>query len=338
MRVLVTGGTGLVGSAIREINPNWTYINSKHCNLLDKNAFDNYLDRNGPFDFVIHLAANVGGLFKNLQQKVKMYQDNLRMNLNVIESCHSHNVPRMICCLSTCVFPDGLNFIMDENDLHIGEPHNSNFGYAYAKRMIDIHCKLINENTNFYYQTIIPCNIYGPNDQFDNPEAAHVIPALIYKAASLQSNNKNIMDIIGTGMPVRQFIYSRDLAKIVDSIVKKNIRSQSIICAPDIGDECTILDVAKLIARNFNIKSVVPEFFIPRANDNELDEVNDKQTTCINDGQFIKTCSNKLLKKLIPDIDFTPLDEGIRQTCLWYKNNKLVTKHINNSPSTVSYI
>ena len=95
---------------------------------------------------------------------------------------------------------------------------------------------------------------------------------------------------------------------------------------------------SSFIARNFNIKSVVPEFFIPRANDNELDEVNDKQTTCINDGQFIKTCSNKLLKKLIPDIDFTPLDEGIRQTCLWYKNNKLVTKHINNSSSTVSYI
>ena len=306
MRVLVTGGSGLVGSAIKEIKPSWTFINSKDCDLLDANAFKHYLSNNEPFDFVIHLAANVGGLFKNISQKVKMYQDNLRMNTNVIECCYNAKIPRMICCLSTCVFPDGLNN-MNEDDLHLGEPHNSNFGYAYAKRMIDVHCRLINEDPNFFYQCIIPCNIYGPNDQFNDPATAHVVPALICKAAALNSIDEDTMFIMGTGTPVRQFIYSRDLAKIIKSIVLDDLRVQNLICAPNEGDECTILDVAKYIANNFKIKNVVPQETI---------------STSTTDGQKSKNCCNNLLKSFIKDISFTPLHEGIRQTCLWYKEHK----------------
>lgn len=326
MRVLVTGGSGLVGLAIQEINPDWTYISSSDCNLLDNNAFTQYLKNNPPFDFVIHLAANVGGLFKNQAQKIKMFQDNLRINLNVIENCFNANIPRMICCLSTCVFPDKLNeknntnikqlsnntlYNMNEDDLHSGEPHESNYGYAYAKRIIDIHCKLINNNSNFFYQCIIPTNIYGPYDQFSNPQNAHVIPALITKASIIQKNKGDTLKIYGSGLPIRQFIYSRDLAKIINHLVKNDIRIQKLICAPDNGDERSIIHIANLIAENFNIPYVIPEEINP----------------CNNDGQQSKTCSNKLLKSILPNFTFTPLKDGIRQTCNWYK---VVYNHINN--------
>lgn len=332
MRVLVTGGSGLVGTAIQEIHPEWTFISSSDCNLLDYNAFHQYLKSNPPFDFVIHLAANVGGLFKNQAQKIKMFQDNLRINLNVIENCFDACIPRMICCLSTCVFPDGLNknnnfknikqisnnclnsynYTMTEDDLHIGEPHESNYGYAYAKRIIDIHCKLINNNNNnFFYQSIIPTNIYGPYDQFSNPHNAHVIPALICKASNVKKHNGDTLQIRGSGLPVRQFIYSRDLAIIIDRIVQNDIRIDKLICAPDEGDERSIIHIANLIAENFDIPHVVPEEIHP----------------CNDDGQQTKTCSNKLLKTILPDFKFTPLKAGIRQTCTWYK---IMFDHLKN--------
>lgn len=333
MRVLVTGGTGLVGSALNELNASWTFIGSNDCNLLDKEAFRqllmsyqinspsysartkaNYQTQNQnqpkptyPFDFVIHLAANVGGLFKNQAQKIKMFQDNLRINLNVIETCYEFGIPRMICCLSTCVFPDGLKRVMDENDLHNGEPHYSNYGYAYAKRMIDVHCELINNNNlNFFYQTIIPTNIYGPYDQFKNPENAHVIPALICKASTTRRLGQNDLLIRGSGTPVRQFIYSRDLAKIITLLVERDIRINRLICSPDAQEEHSIMRVAELIAKNFGIARVVPELLL---------------SNTIDDGQYTKTCTNANLRNVIPEnlFQFTPIETGIRQTCDWYK-------------------
>jgi GDP-L-fucose synthase len=333
MRVLVTGGSGLVGLAIHELNSDWTYISSNECNLLDSNAFSQYLKSNPTFDFVIHLAANVGGLFKNQAQKVKMFQDNLRINLNVIETCFAAGIPRMICCLSTCVFPDGMNqtknnnitslmsntYVMNEDDLHNGEPHESNYGYAYAKRIIDIHCRLINNNSDgkFFYQSIIPTNIYGPYDQFGNPANAHVIPALICKAAAVNKQNGDTLQIRGSGLPVRQFIYSRDLAKIITRLVIDDIRVERLICAPDAGDERSIIHVASLIAENFGIPNVVPEDFNP----------------CVDDGQQTKTCSNTLLKTIMPGFTFTPLKDGIRQTCTWYK---IIYEQLKNEPCKIN--
>jgi len=317
MRVLVTGGTGLVGNAIRSIKPEWTYINSTHCDLSIHGSFDNYLKKlNCQFDAVIHLAANVGGLFKNMNQKVKMFEQNLIMNMNVVEGCRKHNIPRMICCLSTCVFPDGLDsdMIMNEDVLHNGEPHNSNFGYAYAKRILDVHCRLINESdSSKRYQTIIPCNIYGPHDNFHDPENAHVIPALINKCAMLKANGCETLEIKGTGKPLRQFIYSSDFAHIIVNTILHDISFGSdarLICGPDPTVVHSIKNVAQLIAKQFGIKHVVPE---------ELNETN-------NDGQVSKTCSNKRLRQLF-DLQFTSLEHGIEMTCNWYKVNYPYSKN-----------
>ena len=137
----------------------------------------------------------------------------------------------MICCLITCIFPDGLNRVLTENDLHLGEPHTSNYGYAYAKRIMEVQCHLYNETSGYYYQCIIQTNIYGPCNNF-NVNDSHDIPGLIHNAFL---HSKCSIDtpfvILGTGLPRRQFIYSYDLANIIVRLVSENITEHLLICS-----------------------------------------------------------------------------------------------------------
>lgn len=98
---------------------------------------------------VIHLAACVGGLFKNMRYKADMFRNNLLINDNVLQCAHDFKVKKVVSCLSTCIFPDKTFYPIDETMVHNGPPHDSNFGYAYAKRMIDVQ--------NRFYRPIINC-------------------------------------------------------------------------------------------------------------------------------------------------------------------------------------
>lgn len=304
MKVLITGGTGLVGSAIKSRRPDWIYLSSRDCDLNDFNNVKDLLQKYNP-DIIIHLAANVGGLFKNSRNRLDMFNSNLIINYNLLENAYHLGIKRVICCLSTCIFPDGLNRVLTENDLHLGEPHTSNYGYAYAKRIIEVQCRLYNETPGYYYQCIIPTNIYGPCDNF-NLNDSHVIPGLIHKAFlhSTSTIDKPFV-ILGTGLPRRQFIYSYDLADIIIRLVLENITEPLLICSTPEKDEKTILDVAKIICNRFSINSVIPE---------DISIGN-------NDGQQVKTvCPDRLLT-LIPDITFIPIEIGIQQTVDWFIQN-----------------
>jgi GDP-L-fucose synthase len=304
MKVLVTGGTGLVGSAIKSIQPDWIYLSSQDCDLNDYNKVYELLHNIKP-DVIIHLAANVGGLFKNTQKRLEMFNSNLIMNYNVLQNAYMLGISRVICCLSTCIFPEGLNRILTENDLHLGEPHNSNYGYAYAKRIMEVQCRLYNKTAGYHYQCIIPTNIYGPNDNF-NLNDSHVIPGLIHKCFL---HSKEFSDrpfvILGTGLPKRQFIYSYDLAYIIVRLVLENIVEPLLICSTPETSENTIMEVAQLICRLFGINNVI-------ASETSISK---------NDGQQIKTaCPNRLLR-IMPDLTFTPLEVGLENTVNWFKSN-----------------
>ena len=108
--ILITGGTGLVGYALQSIQQkyiNYTYVflSSKDCDLTDYEQTLNCFQKHNP-DYVIHLAANVGGLYKNMNFKVDMFESNLQMNMNVLKVCHELKIKKVISCLSTCIFPD----------------------------------------------------------------------------------------------------------------------------------------------------------------------------------------------------------------------------------------
>jgi len=302
-KILITGGSGLVGSAIKSIETNYSYefifLSSKDCNLTDYNATFELFNKIKPF-YVIHLAAYVGGLFKNMNYKVEMLEKNLMINYNVVKCCHEVKVSKLICCLSTCIFPDKTTYPINETMLHDGAPHNSNDAYAYAKRILEIHCKTYQEQYGDNFICVIPTNIYGANDNYSLNDG-HVIPALIHKCYLSKKENKPFI-VLGSGKPLRQFIYSVDLAKLIIWSLEKYEDKESIILSVNEKDEVSIKYVATLIAKYFNQNMI--EFDISKA-----------------DGQYKKTADNSKLMSLIDDFQFTSIEEGIQKSVSWFESH-----------------
>lgn len=303
--ILITGSSGLVGSAVvKEFNEfNLFTPRSSELNIMDYNKLLQYLLEN-KIDVVIHLAANVGGLFKNMSKKVNMFEDNLIMNFNVLKASHEAKVKKVISCLSTCIFPDNIKYPISENDLHLGPPHFSNDAYAYAKRMADVHSRAYREQYGDNFVTVIPTNIYGSHDNY-HLEDAHVIPALIHKCFLAKKKNEPFV-VKGSGKPLRQFIYSEDLAKLIKIIYLHYDDAIPIILSVGENEEVSIGDVAKLIAKEFGINKLIFDTSAP-------------------DGQYKKTASNskllELLKEKNIEMNWTSMEQGIHKSVKWFIEN-----------------
>jgi GDP-L-fucose synthase len=306
MVVLVTGGTGLVGKAIETVvkentndNETWFFASSKDADLTSRESTEALFQRLKP-THVIHLAAMVGGLFRNLKYPVDFYRLNVLMNDNVMECCRIYKVTKLVSCLSTCIFPDKTTYPIDETMIHNGPPHHSNAGYAYAKRMIDVMNKGYNEQHGCNFTSIVPTNIYGPHDNY-SIEDGHVIPGLIHKAY-LAKKNGTELSIWGSGSPLRQFIYSEDLAKLTVWVMREYHSPEPIILSVGEEDEVSIEHVARSVAKAMEVDNI-------------------KFDTTKSDGQFKKTASNAKLRTFLPDFKFTPIEEGIQKTVEWFTAN-----------------
>ena len=303
--ILVTGGTGLVGNAIRVISEvyseqQFVYISSKDYDLTDMDSTTKMFSKYNP-DYVIHLAACVGGLYKNMTQKVDMFEKNIQMNYNVVKCSHQYKVKKMIACLSTCIFPDKTTYPIDETMLHDGSPHHSNDAYAYAKRMLEVQCRMYRENYGCDFVCVIPTNIYGNYDNF-HLEDAHVLPALIHKCFLAKQENNDFI-VRGSGKPLRQFIYSIDLAKLIMHILFMKEPIDNIILSVSEEEEVSIGTVARIIAGCFDYEHRI---------------VFD---STYSDGQYKKTASNKKILQTVPEFIFTEINVGIQQTVTWFVEN-----------------
>jgi len=304
IKILITGGTGLVGHALQKIIDISKYepifLSSKDCNLCDYE--DTYqLFKNIHPTYVIHLAASVGGLFKNMNQKVSMYEDNTLINLNVLKCCHQFSVSKVISCLSTCIFPDKTSYPINETMLHNGPPHTSNDAYAYAKRMLEVHSKAYQEQYDSNFICVIPTNIYGDHDNY-SLEDGHVIPSLIHKCYNSIQNNEDFV-VRGTGKPLRQFIHSLDLAKLMLWSLESYEKKDPIILSVDPEDEVSIESIATIIAKTYDYEDrlVFDDSF--------------------SDGQFKKTADNTLLRSYLPDYEFIKIEDGLSKTIQWFIDN-----------------
>lgn len=250
---------------------------------------------------MIHLAAKVGGLFANMKAKVEFYRENMIMNDVVLELCKEFQVEKLVSCLSTCVFPDKVTYPIDETMLHLGAPHHSNEGYAYAKRMLDVASRAYREEYGCNFTTVIPTNIYGPNDNFEI-ENGHVVPGLIHKAYNAMRDGTNLT-VWGSGSPLRQFLYNIDFGKLLVWTLRNYDDPDPIILSVSEEEEISIADIAKAVHNGMQCEQELV-FDTTKA-----------------DGQFKKTADNSKLMKLYPEFRFTPMEQALRETCDWFKAN-----------------
>jgi GDP-L-fucose synthase len=313
MRIIVTGGTGMVGQHIKNSpffdnyskDHEFLFISSKVCDLTNKEKVDK-LFHHCKIDAIIHLAAKVGGLYKNMNANPQMLIDNLRINMNVLEACNKYNVKRGIFCLSSCVYPQKPSkFPMTEEMIDESPPHDSNEGYSYSKRMIKVLCDHYNKDFGREYICLSPVNLYGPYDNF-NLQDSHVIPGLIHKMYNILNSNlkktsgQNQVEIWGTGKAMRQFLFAGDFAHIILNFlfnpqVKEGLYN---ICG---DEEYSIREVVGKVRDIWNIAD-------------EKIYYNDQYS----DGIIKKTVCNNKFRQLYPDFKFMKLHDGLFMTCNWF--------------------
>lgn len=218
MKILITGGNGMVGKNILEhpkaIQHTFLSPNSSELNLRDYSAVDAFLKENQP-DFIIHAAGLVGGIHANMARPVDFLIYNLDMGRNVIMASKDNKVKGLMNLASSCMYPREAQNPLQEELILKGELEPTNEGYALAKVVATRLCEyIVKENPALQYKTVIPCNLYGKYDKFA-PEHSHMLPAVIKKIYEAKLNNAPEIDIWGDGLARREFMYTADLADFI---------------------------------------------------------------------------------------------------------------------------
>jgi nucleoside-diphosphate-sugar epimerase len=218
MRILLTGGSGMVGKNILEYSKKegYTFLapSSKELNLLDYNSVDTFIKENKP-EFIIHAAGKVGGIQANIAAPVNFLVDNMDMGRNIIMAAKNNSIKNLLNLSSSCMYPRNAENPLSEDLILKGELEPTNEGYAIAKAMTTRLCEYImKEDLDKNYKTVIPCNLYGKYDKF-GPKNSHMIPAVIRKIHEAKELGIAEIDVWGDGLARREFMYAADLANFI---------------------------------------------------------------------------------------------------------------------------
>lgn len=302
MSILITGGSGLLGRAIEfGLKPS-----KKDLDLLDYNSLYNYIEKNNIKE-IIHCAAKVGGVKENMNNMFSFFYENLQINLNILKICADFKLNNSTFLLSTCIFPADAALPLLENQIHLGVPHYTNYGYAYSKRMLHVGTESLLEQFKVNTRCIIPCNLFGKNDNF-NLNSGHVIPSLIHKCYLAKITNSDFI-VWGSGKAEREFMYADDLAKILKliHIERRTDIPSTMIISPD--RTFTIQEIVESISKKLNYDGKI---------------IFDKSEP---DGILKKPSNNSIFKKYFIDFKFTEFDDALSSTIEYFiKNYNTVRK------------
>mgnify|MGYP001167877064 FL=1 len=290
-KILVTGSTGLVGKYLQKILPDANYVSSKDYNLLIQSDVTKMFKELKP-EIVIHLAARVGGVHHNIIEPVKYFEENIIMNTLIINESFKNNVKKFLGLLSSCIYPDNIDtYPIKENCLFLGAPHQDLFSYSYSKRCMAIQIDAYRKKYNSNFSYLIPCNLYGEFDKFDEVQG-HFVGALINKILIAKKNNHKSIKLFGDGTPLRQFMHAKDLAFIIKEVVNKDIKENF-----NVGNQenYSILKIAQIALSVCEAENLEIEFDKEKPN-----------------GQLRKDIDLNLMNTLLPKFKSTLLKDGIK--------------------------
>jgi len=263
-KIFIAGHKGMVGSVIlnKLIKRNKIYtIDKNKLNLIDQNKTLNYFKKN-KFDQVYMCAAKVGGIYANSKYPADFIYNNLQIQNNCIISAYKTGVKRILFLGSSCIYPKKSKIPIKENYLLSGKLETTNEAYAIAKIAGLKLCESFNNQYKTDYRTVMPTNLYGPNDNYDDKNS-HVIAALIKKIQYAKMKKKKKITVWGDGLSKREFLHSNDFAdaciKIMNISKKKyfNLTGKTNqFINIGYGKDITIKSLAKLICKiaNYNCK------------------------------------------------------------------------------------
>lgn len=218
MKILVTGSSGMVGSAVLRVlnlqGGKYEIFSPSHkeLDLLDKEKTQEYMENLKP-DAIVHAAAKVGGIQSNIDEQVQYILQNTYISSHVIEAALNAGVKNLLNLGSSCMYPKD-RALLTEDLLLDGKLEPTNEGYALAKINAAMLCKSISNQYKLNYKTLIPCNLYGPNDNFDLI-TSHMIPGVIHKIHNAKIDDAPEVAIWGDGTARREFMFVDDLADFI---------------------------------------------------------------------------------------------------------------------------
>ena len=303
-KVFVAGHKGLVGSAIvrnleKKSYKDVYWVRKENCDLRDKAKVDAYFEQAKP-DYVFLAAAKVGGILANRDHPADFIYDNLMIQTNVIDAAYRNGVKKLLFLGSSCIYPKMANQPITEDELLAGYLESSNDAYAIAKIAGIKMCQAYRKQYGFNAISLMPTNLYGPNDNFDH-NSSHVLPALISKFhGSLEKSKHWVVKLWGDGSPKREFLHVDDLAEACYTCMQDYEGEEHINVGT--GKDVTIKELAETIVDVVGYK-----------NDYEWD-------TSKPNGTPRKVLNVDKIKSLgwEPKIE---LRKGIELTYDWYKNS-----------------
>lgn len=294
--LLVTGGTGLLGSAVLALCPDALCVSQADGDLRDRCYTERLFNDIRPGQ-ILHLAALVGGIQANAAHNGNFFEDNLLINTNVLAAARRLRVPRLVTALSSCAFSFYPDRPTTEEDLHLGPPFDGNVGYATAKRMLDLHIHLASREHGCGWTSLTPVSMYGPHDNFDL-QGGHVIGSLIHRCW-LAKREKTPFVVWGSGEAIRQFVFVKDVARLVVSALTNESTPETVIVAPDAG--ITIRGLAQLIAQAMQFNGPI-------------------HYDCTKpEGVPVKRLASRSFHSRFKEFHFTSLEMGLQETVEWFE-------------------
>ena len=258
IKIYIAGHKGMVGSAIlrklkTEGYKNLITINSSELDLRIQSKVETFINDHSP-ELIINAAAIVGGIWANNNAPYQFLMDNMLIQNNLLKASVNCNVKKFIFLGSSCIYPKLASQPIKEEYLLSGPLEETNQWYALAKITGVKLVESIRKEYGFDYVSLMPTNLYGPNDNFDEM-TSHVIPGMISKFHKAKIENLNSVTLWGDGSPLREFLYVDDLADAIFLFINK--KAQDFIYNVGSNDEVSILELAELISSTVEFKGEI---------------------------------------------------------------------------------